>query len=78
MVMYRDFATRSARGLRLTGTVKNMHDSSVVVVAEGEEATLARFIEKLKRGSLLSHVEDVAVFWEEATGEFSDFHIVYV
>lgn len=78
MVMYRDFATRSARGLRLTGIVKNINDGSVAVVAEGEEATLLRFIDKLKRGSFLSQVEDVSVSWGDATGEFADFHIVYV
>lgn len=77
MVMYRDFATRKARVLGLRGTVKNMNDGSVAVVAEGEESLLKLFIEKLEVGPILAHVEDVIVFWKEATGIYSDFVIVY-
>lgn len=78
MVMYRDFATRKARALGLVGTVKNMDDGTVFVVAEGEESELMLFIEKLKTGPLLASVEHVDVAWKDASEEFSDFHIVYV
>lgn len=77
MVMYRDFATRKARSLGLMGMVRNMPNGTVCVTAEGGEATLILFIEKLKKGSVLARVESVAVVWCERTGEFTDFHIVY-
>lgn len=77
MVMYRDFATRNARSLGLTGMVKNMPDGTVSVIAEGEESSLTLFIEKLKIGSILAHVEHVAFSWGDATGTFTDFHIAY-
>ena len=77
MVMYRDFVARNARSLRLTGTVKNMDDSSVDVVAEGEETELLTLIAKLKKGTILARVEEVHVVWEGYTGEFSNFRIVY-
>ncbi len=77
MVMYRDFATRKARSFGLTGMVKNMPDGTVSVITEGEESALLLFIEKLKIGSLLAHVEHVDILWKDATGEFTDFNIAY-
>lgn len=77
MVMYRDFVTRHARALGVTGEVKNMPDGTVSVVAEGEESALMLLIEKLKRGPLLAYVEAVRVVWKDATHAFTDFNIVY-
>lgn len=77
MVMYRDFAQRKARGLGIVGTVQNMIDGSVAVVAEGEEEILKKYITLLYKGSIFAKVEDVEIKWMEATGEFHDFHIVF-
>ena len=77
MVMFRDFARRSARSRDLVGFAKNNDDGSVTVVAEGEEEALNRFFLQLQRGSLLSRVEHIEAMWGEAKGEFSDFRIVY-
>ena len=77
MVMYRDFAMRKARTLGLVGSVKNLQDGSVLVVVEGDEQQLKGYIEKLERGSLLSHVEHVEVVWQDVRGEFSKFTILY-
>lgn len=72
MVMYRDFAQRKAKRLGLSGTVKNMPDGSVTLIAEGEESILLKYIELLKTGPVLSRVNDVAVSWKESTGEFDN------
>ena len=48
MVMFRDFTKRKAGSLGLTGTVKNLKDGSVCVVAQGDEDKLNKFIEKKK------------------------------
>ena len=77
MVMYRDFAQRKARGLHIVGTVKNLPDKTVEVFAQGEEKDLERYIEKLKRGSILSRVDDVALEWREPSSPFEGFKIVY-
>ena len=77
MVMYRDFAQRKARGLDIAGTVKNLPDKTVEVVAQGEEEKLNRYIEKLNRGSILSKVEKVEVEWREPSQAFEGFKIVY-
>ena len=77
MVMYRDFATRTATKMNIVGCVQNISDGSVDLVAEGEENALLMYIEALKKGSLLSHVEQVDVHWQVAEGEYSTFDIVY-
>lgn len=75
--MYRDFAQRKARKLGLVGTVQNLKDGTVSIVAEGEEAALNEYIQYLKKGSVLSNVEDVEIVWGEPSGNLSDFLIVY-
>ena len=77
LVMYRDFSCRNARGLGLVGTVQNLPDGTVRVIAEGEREKLDRYALKLWQGSLLSHVTNVAVSWSPATGEFTKFKIQY-
>lgn len=77
MVMYRDFATRKAHGLRLVGEVQNLADKTVRVVAEGPKEKLVAYIEKLNRGSLLAHVEAVEVSWLPAQGTYTSFSINY-
>ena len=77
MVMFRDFAQRKARGLGIVGTVQNLRNGTVEVIAEGTQETLASYAAKLSRGSLLSRVDDVSVTYDDATGAFTDFTIIY-
>ena len=74
-VMYRDFAQRKARRLRLVGYVRNLADGSVEVVAQGTREALEAYAEKLRRGPLLAHVERVEVSWHEPTQAHPDFSI---
>jgi len=77
LVMYRDFATRKARGLRLVGEVQNLPDKSVRVVAEGPRDALEKYVKKLRKGPLLARVDDVTVRWGEATNNYKNFSIQY-
>lgn len=77
LVMYRDFAQRMAWLYTLTGEVENLPDGTVRVVAEGERKALERFLRKLHSGPLLARVDGVTYEWQEATGEFTKFSIVY-
>lgn len=77
MVMYRDFAARSARRLGIAGAVRNLSDGTVEVVAQGEEPALAAYIKKLNRGSWLARVEAVEVAWREPAEEKHSFIIAY-
>ena len=77
MVMFRDFATRGARSLGLCGTVQNLPDGRVKVVAQGERGKLEELLARLRKGSLLSHVEGIEVEWDEVPQTFTGFTIVY-
>ncbi|MDD5050638.1 MAG: acylphosphatase [Candidatus Pacebacteria bacterium] len=77
MVMFRDFTMRKARGLGIVGTVQNMKDGSVHIVAVGEEAVLQEFLMKIHQGSIFSRVEDVAVEWSDPMHNFTNFVILY-
>jgi len=77
LVMFRDFTTRKARSLALVGFVKNMEDGSVFAVAEGDEVSLKKWIKFLNKGSILSKVNDVEIFWTEPKNNFLDFNISY-
>ncbi len=76
-VLFRDFTHRKANKIGLVGTVENLPNGTVKVIAEGSEAKLNEFLVKLKKGSLLSHVDDVRVEWSEAADTFTDFKIAY-
>lgn len=77
MVMFRDFVERKARSLGITGTVENLEDGTVRVVAQGREDDLKTLINHLHKGPFLARVADVRVKWREPTEQFSDFKIVY-
>ncbi len=75
--MYRDFAQRKARGLKLVGEVQNLRDGTVRVTAEGPRASLERYLERLHHGPLLARVDNVRHEWKETEGGFSNFVIRY-
>ena len=77
LVMFRDFAQRKARKIGIMGTVENLSDGSVKVVAQGSEENLLKFISYLKRGPILAKIQDVSVKWAEAEEFFEDFKIIF-
>ena len=77
MVMFRDFAQRKARSLEIVGTVKNLGNGTVEVIARGTPDQLKLYIEKLNEGSILSRVDEVAVEWRPPSGHTDDFIILY-
>lgn len=76
-VFFRVEAKEKAAGLGLTGWAANESDGSVKVVAEGEESALNQLVEWCKKGPGGAQVDKVEVNWQEATGEFDRFRIVY-
>lgn len=77
LVMYRDFATRKARGLKLVGEVQNLSDGTVRVVAEGPSTDLDTYVKKLRKGPLLAHVEHVTDTRTPSTGSYKTFTITF-
>jgi acylphosphatase len=77
-VAYRFFTEKFANRLGLTGWVKNLEDGRVEVLAEGPAESIGSFLDRLREGPSLAHVERFDVRREQATGEFSDFRITFL
>jgi len=76
-VFFRSSMRRIAKRLGVVGWVRNLPDGSVEAVMEGEREKVEEVIKWAHRGPELAVVERVDVEWEEPTGEFDDFSIIY-
>jgi len=77
-VFFRDFTSRRARELGLTGYVRNLRDvEAVEVQAEGERKQLERLIGYLEVGPPRARVTRVVTNWSEYTGSYPGFKIRY-
>jgi len=76
-IFFRANAQEKAKGLNLTGFVRNEEGGRVEIVAEGAEKNLEILIEWAKKGPALARVNGIEVKWEENKDEFKDFEIVY-
>ena len=76
-VLFRDFVSRRAKELGLTGYVRNLPEGSVEVNAEGKRKQLEKLIGYLKVGPPIAEVDKVVVNWSEYTGNYSRFSIKY-
>ena len=76
-VFFRAFVTRWAAELGVAGYVRNRHDGSVEVCAEGERRQLEKLIGYLKEGSPHATVNKVITNWSEYSGDYSGFEVTY-
>jgi acylphosphatase len=74
-VNFRYFTLMRANELGLTGWVRNLHDRTVEVTAEGSRANLEELLKFLRVGPPAAHVLAVEVEWQTGTGKFSAFTI---
>ncbi|MGD0765717.1 MAG: acylphosphatase [Dehalococcoidia bacterium] len=75
-VGFRQFVILRARGLGLSGYVRNGDDGrSVEVVAEGPGAALEELLQYVAKGPFLARVDDVQVSWSKETSEFERFEV---
>ena len=64
-----------AAGFELTGTVRNLPDGRVELVAEGEVAELKAFQQAIRDEGLAHFIRDEQVEWCEAQGGWRGFEI---
>ena len=65
-----------ASGFDVTGTVRNLPDGGVELVAEGAKDELAAFRQAIRESGLEHFIRQEEVVWQEAKSEFSGFEIV--
>ncbi len=75
-VWYRQSTANEAARLGLAGTVRNLVDGSVEVVAEGPREDVEALAAWCRRGPPAARVEDLSLAWEEPLGEKRPFTVV--
>jgi acylphosphatase len=76
-VFFRQETKRQAEAHGVSGWVRNRDDGSVEAVFEGEKQDVKALVEFCKHGPSGAMVTNVDVKWENFTGEFNDFKILY-
>ncbi|MFX1519641.1 MAG: acylphosphatase [Promethearchaeota archaeon] len=76
-VFFRATTRRVAKKLGLTGWVKNLRDGRVEALFEGPREKVEELIKFCHEGPPAAIVKNVEVTWEDPTGKFDDFDIVF-
>ena len=63
-------------GFEVAGTVRNLLDGRVELIAEGARAELEEFRQAIRDAGLENFIQKEEVRWTEATNEFRGFEIV--
>jgi acylphosphatase len=74
-VGFRYFVDEAARRERILGYVRNRHDGTVEVVAEGDADAMHRFEMAVRRGPAGARVDDVETTEVEPTNRFYGFSV---
>ena len=75
-VGFRYTVLRVAAGFEVTGTVGNLPDGRVELVAEGPREELEAFRQGIQESGLRQFVRKEQVTWHEASNEFRGFEII--
>jgi len=65
-----------ATGFEVNGSVRNLPDGRVELVAEGDRTELEAFRDAIRGAGLAGFIRDERVVWSEVTNEFHGFEIV--
>jgi acylphosphatase len=76
-VCFRDFTHRKAEQSGLVGWVRNLPNNRVEIIAQGEKQKLLGLLDAVKIGPESARVDDCQIEWQDCTGEFKSFEIVY-
>jgi len=75
MVGFRYFTKINAIQLNLKGFARNLNDSSVEVVVEGDENSIAKLKELLNIGPSRANVSNIECDYLDFSGEYKEFYI---
>jgi acylphosphatase len=75
-VGFRYTVKSAATGFDVTGTVRNLPDGGVEMVAEGARDELEAFRQAIRESGLDHFIRNEDVSWGEPRGEFRGFEIV--
>lgn len=75
-VGFRFFVQRAAAEAGVAGWVRNLPDGRVEILAQGDDDTLSRFEQEIRRGTFLARVDEIDKR-EEDHPQMHDFRITY-
>ncbi len=71
------YAVKSvATGFEVTGSVRNLDDGRVELIAEGTQAELEEFQRAIQDSEVSRFIRNEVVFWSDAKNEFRGFEII--
>ena len=73
---FRYAAKSMATGFEVTGTVRNLPDGRVELIAEGMRNELEEFRKAIRDSGMEHFIRNEDVAWSEAVGDFRGFEIV--
>jgi acylphosphatase len=76
-IFYRQFVVEQAEKYKLRGFVRNLPDSVVEVIAEGEKDNLAKFESQLKVGPPRSQIRHIQKEEKKFSGDFTEFKVIH-
>ncbi len=76
-VFFRAETKKQALKLGLTGWVRNLEDSQVEALFEGDEGAISEMVAWCRKGPAHAQVRSVETRDEKSTGEIKDFSIHY-
>ena len=65
-----------ATGFDLTGSVRNLPDGGVELIAEGSKDELEAFRKAIRESGLEHFIRQEDISWQEASSEFRGFEII--
>lgn len=66
-----------ARGFDVVGSVRNVPDGRVHLVAEGDKLELEDFLQAIAESDLAGYIKERAVQWSEPRGDVKGFKIIH-
>ena len=76
-VYFREYTRREAEKVGVKGWVRNLWDGRVEAVFEGPPDAVRHMVRWCHRGSPRARVERVEVHYEDCTGEFDRFRVIW-
>jgi len=75
-VGFRYSVRKEATGFEVTGTVRNLPDGRVEMIAEGAKAELEAFCQAIRDSGLAHFIRKEQTSWSTGSNEFRGFQIV--
>ncbi|MFQ6074825.1 MAG: acylphosphatase [Candidatus Bathyarchaeia archaeon] len=76
-VFFRYTTRLEATGRDVTGWVRNLRDGRVEAVFEGEREDVEAMVNFCRKGPYGARVTDIRVIWEDYTGDYKGFRVLY-